>query len=149
MQMDRMTLKSSTIFIAVGTRTRVYQSMEEVPEPLRKRLEASTNSVNSATILIADKRGREEIVRALRGLPSELRSRLTSSLSGARSKRKSVPPAQLVSPPPASEGAKPEATAAPAQGASAADFFRRYWVEFAVPTGVGALIWLALQYVGR
>jgi len=139
MQMDRMTLKSSTIFIAVGNRTRVYQSMDQVPEDLRRRLEESTNSVNSATILIADKRGRQEIVKALRGLPSELRSRLTSSLSGARV-RKNIPAAQ-----PAEDST--ESTVG--NRASGNGFFRRYWVEFAVPTGVGLLIWLTLQYVGR
>jgi hypothetical protein len=139
MQMDRMTLKSSTIFIAVGNRTRVYHSMDQVPESLRRRLEESTNSVNSATILIADKRGRHEIVRALRGLPSELRSRLTSSLSTTRS-RKTVSTAQPIAEP---------VSRIPAATSGAAGFFRRYWVEFAVPTGVGVLIWLTLQYVGR
>jgi len=138
MQMDRMTLKSSTIFIAVGNRTRVYQSMDQVPDALRRRLEESTNSVNSATILIADKRGRQEIVKALRGLPSELRSRLTSSLSGARV-RKSVQA-------PAESAGQPKAIA---PQISPDGFFRRYWVEFAVPTGVGLLIWLTLHYVGR
>jgi hypothetical protein len=32
------------------------------------------------TILIADRKGKEEIVRAIRGLPSGLRTRLTTSL---------------------------------------------------------------------
>jgi hypothetical protein len=52
--------------------------VKKVPAKLRKQLEDSTNSFNSATILIADWRGREEIVRALDGLPSSLRSRLVS-----------------------------------------------------------------------
>jgi hypothetical protein len=79
--MHRVTLKTSTIFIAAGARTRVYRSVEEVPALLRKKLEASTNSLNSATILIADRRGREEIIRALQGLPTPVRSRLASSLA--------------------------------------------------------------------
>jgi hypothetical protein len=78
--MSRVTLKSSTIFIAVGNKTEVYRSVEEVPEPLRKKLEQSTNGINSATILIADRKGKEEIVRAIRGFPSNLRSRLATSL---------------------------------------------------------------------
>lgn len=78
--MDRVTVKTSTIFIAVGDRTRVYRSVDEVPPPLRQRLVESTNSLNSATILIADRRGRQEIMRALRGLPSSIRSRLAASL---------------------------------------------------------------------
>ena len=75
--MSRVTLKSSTIFISVGDKTRVYRSVEEVPPPLRKKLEQSTNGIHSATILIADRRGREEILRAIRG-GSNLKTRLTS-----------------------------------------------------------------------
>jgi len=78
--MSRVTVKSSTIFISVGNKTEVYRSVDEVPPSLRKKLEQSTNGINSATILIADRKGKEEIVRAIRGLPSSLRSRLTSSL---------------------------------------------------------------------
>ncbi len=76
--MSRVTLKSSTIFISVGNKTEVYRSVDDVPPTLRKRLEQSTNGINSATILIADRKGKEEIVRAIRGLPSSLRSRLTT-----------------------------------------------------------------------
>lgn len=78
--MSRVTLKSSTIFISVGNRTEVYRSVDDVPPPLRKQLEQSTNGIHSATILIADRKGKEEIVRAVRGLPSSLRSRVSSSL---------------------------------------------------------------------
>jgi len=79
--MHRVTVKTSTIFIAKRGQTQVYRSVGEIPAPLRKELEESTNSFNSATILIADRRGREEIVKALNGLPSSLRSRLASSLT--------------------------------------------------------------------
>jgi len=78
--MSRVTLKSSTIFISVGNRTEVYRSVADVPPSLRKKLEQSTNGINSATILIADRKGKEEIVRAIRGLPSDLRSRLGTSV---------------------------------------------------------------------
>src|SRR5579863_5327997 len=78
---NRVTVKTSTIFIAKGGKTQVYHSVSEVPPRLRKELEESTNSFNSATILIADRRGREEILRALNGLPSGLRTRLASSLA--------------------------------------------------------------------
>ena len=77
--MSRVTLKSSTIFISIGEKTEVYRSVEDVPPSLRKKLEQSTNGINSATILIADRRGKEEIVRAIRGLPSSLRARLGAS----------------------------------------------------------------------
>src|SRR6202011_4420913 len=78
--MSRVTLKSSTIFISVGNKTEVYRSVDDVPPALRKKLEQSTNGINSATILIADRKGKEEIVRAIRGLPSSLRSRLSATL---------------------------------------------------------------------
>ena len=48
--MQRVTVKTSTIFIAKGGKTHVYRSVSEVPPRLRKELEESTNSFNSATI---------------------------------------------------------------------------------------------------
>ena len=77
--MSRLTLKSSTIFISVGNKTEVYRSVADVPPPLRKKLEQSTNGINSATILIADRKGKEEIIRAIRGLPSNLRSHFATA----------------------------------------------------------------------
>ena len=74
--MERLTVKTSTIFVSVGEQTRVYRSMGEVPAGLRRKLEKSTTGMNAATILIADKRGREEIVRAVRGLPTGLQDRV-------------------------------------------------------------------------
>src|SRR6059058_5389993 len=78
--MARVTVRTSTIFISVGNKTEVYRSVDDVPPRLRKKLEQSTNGINSATILIADRRGREEIVRAIRGLPSGVRSRFAATL---------------------------------------------------------------------
>jgi hypothetical protein len=86
--MPRQTICSSTIFIAVGDETRVYRSVEEIPAPLRQKLEQTTNGLNSATILIADRRGREEIVRAIRGLPSGVRSRLAATLQSRTGSRR-------------------------------------------------------------
>ena len=72
-----MTLKTSTIFISVGEKTRVYRSVDDVPPKLRRKLSESTNGLNSATILIADRNGREELVKAIQGRPSQLQSRNT------------------------------------------------------------------------
>src|SRR5258707_13983862 len=87
--MSRVTLKSSTIFISVGNKTEVYRSVDDIPPALRKKLDQSTNGINSATILIADRKGKEEIVRAIRGLPSSLRSRLTTSLRNEAKRERS------------------------------------------------------------
>src|SRR5579872_4362978 len=90
--MPRVTVKTSTIFISVGDKTRVFRSVEDVPPQLRKKLEQSTNGINSATILIADRRGREEIVKAIRGLPSGVRSRLAGPLAAPAERPKPAVP---------------------------------------------------------
>lgn len=83
--MERLTVKTSTIFISIGERTRVFRSLSDVPSPLRKRLEESTSGINAATILIADRKGREEIVRAIRGLPTGLQGRMPAAVREAQS----------------------------------------------------------------
>jgi hypothetical protein len=84
---------------------------------LRKKLEQSTNGINSATILIADRRGREEIVKAIRGLPSGVQSRLTSSIS------------------PTQDKPKPEAPIA-------SRAFWRNWIEILLPAAIGMVVYL-------
>ena len=124
--MHRVTVKTSTIFIAKTGRTQVYRSVGEIPARLRKELEQSTNSFNSATILIADRRGREEIVKALNGLPSNLRSRLANSLAP---RPVGEPVTQAVS------------KAAPLLG-----FMRRNWLEITLPTAVAVIVWAAFTF---
>jgi len=68
-------LKSSTILISAGQTDAVYRSVKEVPAPLRRKLLKSTNGLNSATVLIADRLGREEIARAIQNLPASLQRR--------------------------------------------------------------------------
>jgi hypothetical protein len=129
MGMERLTVKTSTIFIAKRGQTRVYHSMDEVPSTLRKELEESTNSFNSATILIADRRGRAEIVRALNGLPSSLRSRLASSLAPAPQPQPAVAPAAL-----------------PSAKIGVVAFLQRNWLEISLPAAVGLIVWAAFNY---
>ena len=114
--MQRLTVKSSTIFISVGGKTQVYRSVEDVPPRLRKRLEQSTNGINSATILIADRRGREEIVRAIRGLPSSVRSRLSTTLATEAEPRPERPP-------------------------KAPELWQN-WAEMLIPAAIGTVVWL-------
>ena len=121
--MQRVTVKTSTIFIAKGAKTQVYHSVRDVPPHLRKELEDSTNGFNSATILIADRRGREEILRVLNGFPTRLRSRLASSLMPD-------PPVKVL-PPPAS--------------VRLFRYARRNWAEILLPGAVGLIVWLAFH----
>jgi hypothetical protein len=116
--MEKLTAKSSTIFIATGEATRVYRSVRDIPPALRRRLEESTNGTNSATILIADKRGREELVRVLQGLPSDVQSRLAHTLRANQ-------PAQT-------QGSR--------KSSRRRQLLRR-WLEILAPVVVGLSVW--------
>ena len=89
--------QTSTVLISTGKADRVYRSVEEVPVRLRHRLLKTTNGVNSATILIADRRGRKEIDKAMRKAPASAQRRVMHSiLSGEPS---SVDPLRWLTPP--------------------------------------------------
>ena len=77
-------LKTSTILISSGNVDAVYRSVKDVPIFLRKRLLKSTNGLNSATILIADRQGREEISKAIRNLPAGMQQKVLSSMLGGQ-----------------------------------------------------------------
>lgn len=137
--MQRVTLKTSTIFISKGGDTRVYRSVAEIPADLRQQLEDCTNGFNSATILIADRRGREEIRRALNGMPSTLRTRLASSLNpGEASSEEREETRAVVA------GLKPlqregsVLTALPS-------LLRQHWIKLAIPVA-GILAWAVAQF---
>jgi hypothetical protein len=70
--MKQGTLKTSTIYVSVGERMRVYRKVDDIPSSLREKMEQSTKGMNAATILIADRNGRSELMRALRGAASGL-----------------------------------------------------------------------------
>ena len=115
--MTRLTAKSSTIFITHGEKTNVYRSLAEVPPPLRRKLQQSTQGMNSATILIADKRGREELVRALQGQPSDVQCRLAETIRAKERVERS-------------------------RTRSGRSFSLRTWLELLLPVAVGASLWL-------
>jgi hypothetical protein len=64
--MESGIMKTSAVLVASGDSRCVYGSLREVPEPLRTQVIQSTSGRNSGTILIADRRGKEEIERAAR-----------------------------------------------------------------------------------
>jgi hypothetical protein len=74
--------QTSTVLISEGDSETIYRSVDEVPSRLRTRLIKSTNGANSATILIADQRGRKEIAKAMRNLPGPAQRRLRSTILG-------------------------------------------------------------------
>jgi hypothetical protein len=71
--MERGTIKTRTIFIATRGKTALYHAFEDVPPGLRKKLVKSTTGANSGTVLIADRRGLQELVRT--GLRQQRSSR--------------------------------------------------------------------------
>ena len=86
--MERGTQKFSTILVSVGDRTRTYKSVAEMPPSLRKKLLESTSSGTAGTLLIADERGRREIMKTMQGQNSSLESRLLASLARTYSQEK-------------------------------------------------------------
>jgi hypothetical protein len=74
--------QTSTVLISAGGSDLVYRSVDEVPARLRTKLLKSTNGANSATILIADRRGRKEVAKAMRSLPGPAQRRLMQSVLG-------------------------------------------------------------------
>lgn len=121
--MTRLTARSSTIFIATRGETRVYRSVEEIPLALRRKLHDSTRSMNSATILIADKRGQQELVRALQGRPASVQGRL----------------AEIISPPHA-----PQEQLSPAAKPYLSSSWRK-WLEILLPVALGASLWFFID----
>lgn len=69
----RGTVKTSTILIGAGKRLSIYRKLEEVPPRLRSKLVKSTAGSNAGTVLIADRRGAQELLRANRKALAERR----------------------------------------------------------------------------
>jgi hypothetical protein len=126
--MAHLTAKSSTIFISAEGETKVYRSVEDVPEHLRKRLVESTHGVNAASILIADKRGREELVRALQGRPSDLQCRVVETLRSRKA-----------------EASAPKKVSVWSQPLWQRLRSVRTWVELLVPVAIGASLWFFIE----
>ena len=99
------TFRCSTIFVSEGEETLIYRSLSEMPAPLRKRITARTRGGASATIFIANRGGREELAKRLRGMPSRVQTRLEEAVPPEPVKRPTEPPRFSVLP---VEGALPQ-----------------------------------------
>lgn len=75
-------VQTSVVVISAGREDLVYRTVDEVPTRLRSKLLRSTNGSNSATILIADRRGRKQVAKALRALPGPAQRRLMHTALG-------------------------------------------------------------------
>ncbi len=150
--MSTQTIRQSTILISAGKRISVYSSLDQIPPALKHQLMASTSGANSATILLADRAGREEIVRALRGMPSHIQARLTSPKlpwTEAFARKHAAPRASL-----AARGAASDPVPfLPARHRSAwrrigvqaaAVWARERWPELLLPVGVAIGLWALL-----
>jgi hypothetical protein len=60
--MGREIIRTSAIFIATRGRTRVYRNLGDVPPRLRQKLIRSTGGRDAGTVVIADRRGAEELL---------------------------------------------------------------------------------------
>jgi hypothetical protein len=118
--MAQLTARTSTIFISTGEQTRVYRSVEDVPLALRRKLLECTRGMNSATILIADKQGREELVRALQGRPSEVQCRLVENIRARKPEEQTTEKAPILR-------------------------SVRLWSEILLPVAAGATLWIFWQ----
>ena len=76
--------QTSTVLISSGGADLVYRSVEEIPPGLRTRLLKSTGGRNSGTILIADRRGRQEISKSAGKLPDAAPGQLVKAILGGR-----------------------------------------------------------------
>ena len=111
--MDTSTFKTSTIFISTGEQTLIYRSLGDMPAELRRKLTKFTTGANAATILIADKRGREELIRAIQGAPASIPLRVTEQARRRREHQARVEQAR----------------------------WRRYWLEIVLIVVLGAIVW--------
>ena len=146
--MSTQTIRQSTILIAAGQRTRVYSSLEQVPASLKRQLIDSTSGSNSATLLLADRAGREEIVRALRGLPSHLQPRLVSPKlpwTEAFARKQARPYPSLPGTPAAPTSSLLRRVHLANWPRQAFTWTQAHWPELLLPVGVAIGLWALLR----
>jgi len=107
----------------MGAHTGVYRSVDEIPLALRRKLQDSARRMNSATILIADKRGQQELLRALQDRP-------TNAQGGV---------AEIISPP----GPPERCLSSVGKPRLLASW--RKWLEILLPVALGASLWFFID----
>ncbi len=59
------TVRTSVILIGVDDHVETYASLDDIPADLRRKVRESTAGDGAATILIADRKGRDALLRSL------------------------------------------------------------------------------------
>ena len=77
---QEFTLRCATVYVAEGEDTLIYRSLDEMPPRVRRRVLSGSHSAGVATIFIANRGGREELARRLRGLPSRIKTRVEATV---------------------------------------------------------------------
>ena len=113
--MNKLMQKVSTIVVGNGNTVRTYRSADEMPPAVQRQMDRALSGENSATLLIADERGRQEILKSLRGQETDLDSRLISALA-SRQREQPAPRRWRLS--------------------------TRGWIEIGVLAVIGAGLWL-------
>ena len=79
--MEQSTLRTKSILVSTLGHTEWFQSKEDLPASIRKQMESALDSPNSFTFLLADRNGRDELVKALAGETTPLAARHISKTS--------------------------------------------------------------------
>ncbi len=73
MMVERGTIKTSAIYVATDEGTSVYRTLQEVPPSLRRKVAELAFRPDTRTLLIADRRGLREFLRARRARVERIR----------------------------------------------------------------------------
>ena len=77
-------MKTSAVMIAARGERGFYNSVKDVPEPLRTQLLETTASRNSGTIVIADRAGKEQLTQAMARREATRDAREATRAGGSR-----------------------------------------------------------------
>lgn len=82
--MTRLIAKSSVVFVSTGQGTQKFGSLDELPPALKKKFKETVEDATVARILIADKRGCEELKRRLQNRPKRTERGVTTTVEEQR-----------------------------------------------------------------